>query len=135
MKLDCRKITILDMRFWAKFRYASGETVLDTHNISRLCFHYMESETWLANRKAGTGGAKSLAKAVLCWMLEVELIRPDETAWLGGKPWRVTVGLLDTWLAQESEVAEVMAGVIEALCADIRESRAELRRWVLENRP
>lgn len=132
-KLDKLRVSILDRAFWENFGDDDTHEV-DAGRLLHLCELNMDNEEWLYNRKAGTGGVRSLAKAVVCWTLEQELIRHNEDTWLDGQPWRVTTAILYGWWATEPEVEEFFQPVLAALEDNIREYRAELRQWVQENR-
>lgn len=133
-KLERLKVSILDQAFWDKFGDHRDPPLADTSYVLHLCEVNMDNEVWLYNRKAGTGGVKSLAKAVVCWMLEMELIKHNEDTWIDGKPWRITTTELHNWWVVEPEMEAFFEPILEALGDNIREYRAELKQWIKENR-
>lgn len=133
-KLEKQKVSILDQAFWDKFGDHREPPLASTSHVLHLCQLHLDNEVWLYNRKAGTGGVKSLAKATVCWMLEQELIKSNEDNWIDGSPWRITTYELHNWWAIEPEMEEFFQPIMDALCEDIRAYRAELKQWIKENR-
>lgn len=133
-KLETQKVEILNKAFWDKFGDHNEPPEADTSTVQHLCHVYMDNEEWLRSRRDGTGGVRALAKAVVCWMLEMELIKYNEHTWIGNKPWRVTTAELRNWWVVEPRVETLFDPIIDGLCKEIRESRAELKQWIKENR-